>query len=115
VVDNFGIKYDDTKHATHLVAALKQHYYEAISEDWHGSLFCGIKLAWNYIDRTVNLSMPGYINQALHKFQHRSLQNLNILPINITIPSTEPKSNSLNQPTHRHPYPRKESSDSNKS
>jgi hypothetical protein len=33
VVDNFGIEYEDSKHATHLVNALKQHY-KAVSEDW---------------------------------------------------------------------------------
>jgi hypothetical protein len=45
-------------------------HYEAVSEDWQGALFCGIKLTWDYQQRKVDLSMPGYIQQALHKFHH---------------------------------------------
>ena len=71
VVDDFGVEYEDKKHATHLLDALNQHY-EAVSEDWKGLLFCGIKLDWDYTMKTVDLSMPGYITQALHKFQHET-------------------------------------------
>ena len=71
VVDDFGVEYEDKKHATHLLDALNQHY-EAVSEDWKGQLFCGIKLDWDYTMKTVDLSMPGYITQALHKFQHET-------------------------------------------
>jgi hypothetical protein len=53
----------------HLISAL-EHHYEAVSKDWKGALFCGIKLDWDYGQRTVDLSMPGYITQALHKFRH---------------------------------------------
>ena len=33
-------------------------------------MFCGITLKWDYEKRTVDLSMPGYIQKALLKFQH---------------------------------------------
>jgi hypothetical protein len=69
VVDDFGVEYAKKEHAQHLMDALNNHY-EAVSEDWQGSLFCGFKLTWDYHQRTVDLSMPGYIQQALHKFQH---------------------------------------------
>jgi hypothetical protein len=69
VVDDFGIESTDKKHATHLIDAL-EHHYEAVSKDRKGALFCGIKLDWDYGRRTVDLSMPGYVTQALHKFQH---------------------------------------------
>ena len=42
VVDDFGVKYVGKKNADHLVAALKGTY--KISEDWTGSLYCGIDL-----------------------------------------------------------------------
>jgi hypothetical protein len=42
VVDDFGVKYAGKQHADHLISALKQDY--KISEDWTGSLYCGIKL-----------------------------------------------------------------------
>ena len=42
VVEDFGVKYVGKKHADHLVNALKKNY--KISEDWTGSLYCGIAL-----------------------------------------------------------------------
>jgi hypothetical protein len=35
-----------------------------------GQLYCGITINWNYDQGVVDLSMPGYIKAALHKFQH---------------------------------------------
>jgi hypothetical protein len=69
VVDDFGVEYAKKEHAQHILDALNKHY-EAVSKDWQGSIFCGFKLAWDYHQRTVDLLMPGYIQQALHKFQH---------------------------------------------
>jgi len=63
VVDDFGVKYVGKKHADHLVNALKKNYN--ISEDWTGSLYCGITLDWNYTQRTLDISMPGYIKKQL--------------------------------------------------
>ena len=42
VVDEFCVKYVGKKNADHLVASLKGTY--KISEDWTGSLYCGINL-----------------------------------------------------------------------
>jgi hypothetical protein len=69
VVDDFGIQYSKIEDAQHLLAALKQHY-EAITVDWTGSLFCGITPKWNYKQRVVDLSMPGYVQSALEEFEH---------------------------------------------
>jgi hypothetical protein len=41
-----------------------------ISSDWNGGAYCGLKLDWEYKNRTVDLSMPGYIKATLHKYQH---------------------------------------------
>jgi hypothetical protein len=41
-----------------------------ISSDWKGSAYCGLTLEWDFKNRTVDLSMPGYIKAALHKYQH---------------------------------------------
>ena len=68
VVDDFGIKYESMADANHLLNALKDLY--SITVDWTGKLYCGLTLAWDYYNRTCTLSMPGYINSALHKFQH---------------------------------------------
>ena len=38
--------------------------------DKEGSVFCGITLDWDYENRTVDLSMPGYVEKALVRFKH---------------------------------------------
>ena len=52
----------------HLTLALEEHYKVVV--DWKGSLFCGVKLTWDYINRHVTTNMPGYIGEALTKYQH---------------------------------------------
>jgi len=68
VVDDFGIKFTNKADFEHLKSALEEHYTVAI--DYTGSLFCGIKLSWDYNRRTVSCTMPGYIDTALTKYQH---------------------------------------------
>jgi hypothetical protein len=68
VVDDFGVKYVGREHAEHLMECIKKNYN--ISSDWNGSAYCGLTLDWDYKNRTVDLSMPGYIKAALHKYQH---------------------------------------------
>jgi hypothetical protein len=67
-VDDFGIKYIDRCNADHLFKALRDIY--AITTDWSGTKYCGLTLAWDYDKRTCDVSMPGYIAKALHRFQH---------------------------------------------
>jgi hypothetical protein len=50
------------------MACIKKNYN--ISSDWNGTAYCGLTLDWDYKNRTVDLSMPGYIKAALHKYQH---------------------------------------------
>ena len=38
--------------------------------DWTGSKYVGIDLEWDYDERTVKLSMDGYVEKALKKIQH---------------------------------------------
>jgi hypothetical protein len=68
VVDDFGLKYVGREHAEHLMACIKKNYN--ISSNWDGCAYCGLTLDWDYKNRTVDLSMPGYIKDALHKYQH---------------------------------------------
>jgi hypothetical protein len=68
VVDDFGIKYVNKEDAEHLLTSLRAKY--VITTDWDGTLYCGLKLKWDYLARTVQLAMPGYIEAALNKFQH---------------------------------------------
>jgi len=68
VVDDFGIKYVNKDDAYHLFDALGLKYTSSV--DWEGKLFCGLTLTWDYQQCTCDLSMPGCIEKALHKFQH---------------------------------------------
>ena len=68
VVDDFGVKFKGKQHAQHLAAALKEHY--DVTMDWKGELYIGISLKWDYNQRTVQLSMPNYIQKALDRFKH---------------------------------------------
>jgi hypothetical protein len=68
VVDDFGIKYVGEDNLQHLLSAIKEHY--AISVDHTGGLYCGITLQWNYKDRYLDISMPGYVEKQLIKYNH---------------------------------------------
>ena len=68
-VDSFGIKYISNEHALHLKTALKSYY--PLSMDWTGDHYIGIQLDWDYENKKVHLSMPGYKGRALRQFQHK--------------------------------------------
>jgi hypothetical protein len=56
-VDDFGIKVTNMHNMDHLVNGLKEHNTIAVSLT--GSLFCSIKLTWNYAQGHVDCHMPG--------------------------------------------------------
>ena len=69
VVDNFGLKYINKDDVQHLQQVLEEH--NKITTDWEGRRYIGITLDWDYKQRKVHLSMPGYIKKALKQFQHK--------------------------------------------
>ncbi len=68
VVNNFSIKYINNNNAKHLRTSLKMAY--KLTKDWTGDLYCGIALNWDYINRTVEISMPGHIKKKIQKYGH---------------------------------------------
>ena len=68
VVDDFGVKYVGKEHVDHLIGVLKGFY--DISEDWEGEKYIGLTIDWDYAQRKVHVSMPGYVENALQRFQH---------------------------------------------
>eukprot|EP00804_Cyclotella_cryptica_P004301 CCRYP_013515-RA/>CCRYP_013515-RA protein AED:0.37 eAED:0.38 QI:0/0/0/1/1/1/2/0/314 len=66
------VKYVGKVHAEHLINTLTGHY--DISTDWDGRRYIGLTLQWDYRNRTVRLSMPGYCEKAGQRFRH-SLPN----------------------------------------
>jgi hypothetical protein len=61
VVDNFGTKYLNEENVQHLIASIKKNY--TLTKDWTVDLYCGIKLEWDYVNRTVDTLMPGYVKK----------------------------------------------------
>ena len=68
-VDDFVIKHFSRSDAEHLLNTLRQHYKVNVI-DWEGRSFCGITFDWNYENKYADISMPKYINNILHRFQH---------------------------------------------
>jgi hypothetical protein len=69
VVDDFGVKYVGTGNTRHLVDAITETYETTI--DLGGTLYCGITLKWDYVQRTsCKLSIPNYATNSLHTFHH---------------------------------------------
>ncbi len=63
MVDDFWVKYKNKDNVDHLVASIKTTY--TLTKDWSGDLYCGIALAWDYVNRMVDISMPGYIKKKI--------------------------------------------------
>ena len=70
VVDDFGVKFEGLEHANHLKTTL-EHWYD-ITVDWNGSKYVGITLDWNYDNRTLDTSVPGYTRSKLDQFGHKA-------------------------------------------
>jgi hypothetical protein len=68
VLDDFGVKYVGQEHAQHLIDTLKKNY--KLTEDWSGTLYCGITLDWDYENRRLDISMPGFIDKLLAQLEH---------------------------------------------
>jgi hypothetical protein len=68
VVDDFGIRYTSEASVQRLIYTLKKKY--ELTTDWTGSRYVGLTLDWDYENRTVDLSMPGYVERALQRFEH---------------------------------------------
>jgi hypothetical protein len=68
VVDDFGIRYTSEASVERLITTLRKKY--ELTTDWTGSRYVGLTLDWDYENRTVDLSMPGYVERALQRFEH---------------------------------------------
>ena len=69
-VDDFGVKYVGKENSDHLINTINKHY--TCSEEWTGTLYCGITLDWNYKQHYLDISMPKYIPKLLQRFKHNA-------------------------------------------
>lgn len=84
-VDDFGIKFKSRLHARHLLDTLKKHY--KITEDWEGNHYCGLDLDWNYKEGYVDVSMKGYVQKALQRFEHETPRRKQNAPSKYSYPN----------------------------
>ena len=84
VVDDFLIKYVDSRDLAHLRATIEAHYTFKVDED--ARQYVGIHLKWDYIQRTVRLSMDGYVKQALLEFEHEGPKTPYCAPSRYALP-----------------------------
>jgi hypothetical protein len=84
-MDDFGVKYVNKDNVEHLISSLSQDY--TINADWEGTRYLGITFDWDYSQRKVHLSMPGYIENALIRFGHKKLDKPQMQPYPHTTPT----------------------------
>ena len=70
VVDDFGIKYKQKGDANHLLKSLQEDY--AITKEWAGEKYLGLTLKRGYVNINVSVSILGYVQAALLKFQSKT-------------------------------------------
>ena len=107
MVDDFGVKSVGKQHAEHQIQVIQEHFQ--VSTDWEGKCYCGISIKWKNQKQFVNLSILGYIQSALHKFQRirtTRKEHAHISKNNLTM--EQPK-NLPRQMKHQENYLEKES------
>jgi hypothetical protein len=85
VVDDFGVQYVGKEHAQRIIVALETDY--TVSKKWTSGLYYGITLKWGYEKKHVDLSMHGYIKDAIHKYQHPMPNRPKYAPHNWNVPA----------------------------
>ncbi len=69
-MDNFGVKYINKAHVHHLIRTLNADY--EIDKDCKGMRYLGLAIDWDYKKQEVHLTMPGYIEKTLARFNHKA-------------------------------------------
>jgi hypothetical protein len=78
VINDFGVKYVDKADVDHLIDSIKKMY--TLTKDWTGALYCSVALNWDYKNRTVDISMPGYIKKKLQEYNHVQSKRIQTCP-----------------------------------
>jgi hypothetical protein len=84
VVDNFGVCYTNRANVERLLKILKQDY--ELTTDWEGTRYVRLTLDWDYANGHVNISMPGYVQRALQRFDHNKPRRAQDSPHEWTAP-----------------------------
>ncbi len=68
MVDVFAIKYTREQDVIHLISVLKENY--EITIDKTATKYIGLTIEWDYENKKVYTSMPGYLSKAFMRFKH---------------------------------------------
>ena len=69
VVDDFAIKVLSEDDENHIINALKQDYIITVDRD--ATKYIGLTIEWDYQNRKVHIHMPGYLDKAMTRFNHK--------------------------------------------
>ena len=61
------------KHALHIKQTIKEKY--TVTTEWDSTIYIGITLDWDYMQRQVHISLPGYTKKSLKQFNHKQKKN----------------------------------------
>jgi hypothetical protein len=64
--DDFLVKFKKKEDAEHLITTLEKKY--DVKVDWQATKFLGMTIVHDRVARTITLSMPGYVEAALKRF-----------------------------------------------
>ena len=67
-VDDFSIKYKRKEDTQNQINTFQEKY--EVTQDWTRSLYSVITLNCDYNTRILDISIPGYVKETLHKIQH---------------------------------------------
>lgn len=85
VVNNFGVKITSENNTADIIKTL-QNYYK-ITIDKEGKNYLGMDLELDYIKRTLEVSMKGYVQAACKRFNHKKTKQPVHGPYKYTPPS----------------------------
>ena len=60
------------EHHTNHLKKLLDHWYD-MTMDWSGGKYVGISLQWDYKNRILDTSVPGFVKSKLHEHQYSTL------------------------------------------
>ena len=69
VVDDFAVKYVNRQDADHLINTIRKYYPMTVDEE--ATKYIGLTIKWDYINRKAHIHMPGYLDKAFVRFNHK--------------------------------------------
>ena len=77
VVNDFGVKYVGEENSKHLIKVIESKGYR-LGDGWTNTRYYGITQNWNYDERTLVISMPGYVQNMLVRLNEIPKSDINL-------------------------------------